>query len=157
MTPQIKPSIWNRKKGQFLPRDWVMSLILFGGVVLLATLMVSSLAVEYDNTGIIDEDIAEDFGDLTASTNIAKAAFDATNKQGALTITGSFSILFQSAFTIISLIFGSLGIVSSQFTALGTFLGMPSEVSSVIFVILLSLAMVVLVFGIISTTQRREI
>jgi len=83
MTKNIVQKVWNRKKmnkgGQFLARDWLMSLIIFSGVVALATLMVTSIATEYDNPGIVDEDILEDFGNLQAATDIAGNAFDATN------------------------------------------------------------------------------
>lgn len=156
MTEQKQITNWNRK-GQFLARDWLMALVLFTGIIALATLMVTSTATEYENTGIIDEEILEDFGNLQDTTDIAGAAFDATNKQGALTITGSFSILFQSAFTVISLIFNSMAIATSQLTSFGDFLGVPKVVTNIIFPLIISLLTIALVFIIISTTTRREL
>lgn len=154
MTETKTKQRWNRKG--FLARDWIMALILFTGVVALSTLMVAQQATDYDNLDIIDEDILEDFGNLQQTTSVAKEAFDVTNDKDALTITGSFSILFQSAFSVIALIFNSIAIATSQLASFGEFIGLPTAVSNLIFPIIISLITVVLVFVIISTTTRRD-
>ena len=153
----LKNKLKINRKGQFLPRDWLIALILFSGVIALGTVMVASQASDYGNLDIIDSSISQNFGDLQEATDIASLAFDATNRKGALTITGSFSILFQSAFTIIALIFNSVAIATGQLSSFGEFVGMPTAVSQILFPILISVLMVVLVFAIISTTTRREL
>lgn len=152
---KFKRKQWN--KNAFLARDWIISLIIFAGIVSLAVIMVASNATEYGNTGIIDESIKENFGNLQNSTSIATSAFDAANEKGGLSVASSFGLLFNSAFTVISLVFGSIGIAGAQLFALSEYLGVPTEVAQVLFPMFISILTVILVFLIISSTTRRDI
>ncbi len=149
-------SLMKNKKAQFLARDWIVALILFSGAMSLIVLMVASGADTYGNTDIINENIADDFANLQNTTNIASTAFEASSEKGALSVATSFGLIFNAGFTVISLVFNSVGIATLWLTSFGELLGIPSSVSTVIFSILISVVMIVLVFVIISTTTRRD-
>lgn len=155
MTEQMKLPKMN-KRGQFLARDWVISLIIFTGFISLTVLFVTGLATEYDNTDIVDESIVENYGFLDNTTSIASQAFDATNEREGLSFLGSFDILFSSAFTVISLVFGSISLAGSAMAQFAIDFGIPSQVANVLFPMFLSIITVILVFVIISTTTRRD-
>lgn len=144
------------KSGQFLPRDWVISLVLFSGLMSLLILMVASQSFDYGNPGIVDENIQSNFGNLSEATSIGSNAFDAASEKGGLSFTGSFDVLFDSAFTIISLVFGSIGIVAQQLSDFGEYAGVPTVVAQILFPLLISIATIILVFAIISTTSRKD-
>lgn len=144
------------KKG-FLARDYVIALILFSGVIALAFIMVSSQASDYGNTDIIDEELQENYDNLEQTTEIASEAFEATGEKEGLTFAGSFDILFSSAFTVIALVFNSVGIVTNYFLSIGQDFGIPTRVSQVLFGTLIAVLMTILVFVIISTTTRRDL
>lgn len=150
-----KQKLMNRK-GQFLARDWVIALILFSGVVSLFVLMVAAGADTYSAPGIINDDIQEDFGNLQETTDIAGTAFEAASEKGGLSVGTSFGLLFNSAFTVISLVFNSVGIATTWLASFGELLGIPTTISSVLFALLISVVMIILVFVIISTTTRRD-
>ena len=150
-----KQQIMNRK-GQFLARDWIISLILFSGVVSLIVLMIAAGADTYNTPGIVNEEIQNDFGNLQNTTDIAAAAFEASSEKGALSVGTSFGLLFNAGFTVISLVFNSVGLATAWLGSFGELLGIPTEVSAVLFSILISIVMVILVFVIISTTTRRD-
>lgn len=149
-------SLMKNKKGQFLARDWVVALVLFSGAMSLIVLMIASGADTYGNTDIINSEIQSDFGNLSQTTDIASSAFAAASEKGGLSVATSFGLVFSAAFTVISLVFNSVGIATLWLASFGELLGIPSEVSTVIFSILISVVMIVLVFVIISTTTRRD-
>lgn len=155
MKHQINKHKWNRK-GQFLARDWVIALILFTGGISLMVLMVTGLATEYDNEDIVDEAIVENYGFLDETTGLATSAFDATTEKEGLSFIGSFDILFSSAFTVITLVFGSISLAGGAMAQFAIDFGIPSAVSNVIFPMFLAILTVILVFVIISTTTRRD-
>lgn len=144
------------KKGQFLARDWVMSIILFAGIIALAVLSVSSLAVEYNNEDIINEDIEDNYAKVSETTALATAAFDAANEKEGLSFAGSVDVLFTSAFTVIALVFNSIGIATGQMLSFGEDFGIPTAVSAIFFGVITAILMVILVFVIISTTTQRR-
>jgi hypothetical protein len=146
----------NQKKAQFLPRDFVISLVIFSGLMGLFVLMIASQATDYGNTDIIDSSVQDDFANLSQATDIGSSAFEAASKKGGLSFTGSFDILFDSAFTVISLVFGSIGIVSTQMTKFATLIGIPSVVANIIFPLMISVLTIIIVFSIISITSRRD-
>lgn len=152
----MKQNRYMNRNGQWLARDWVISLILFSGVVALFTLMVASSADTYNTPGIVNAQVAEDFGNIQDTTAIASSAFSTASDKGGLSVTNSFGLVFNAGFTVISLVFNSVSISTTWLASFGELLGIPTAVSSVLFSILISIVMVILVFVIISTTTRRD-
>lgn len=144
------------KKAQFLARDYVIAIILFSGVMALMVLMIAGTADTYNNNAIIDPNIEENYADLSETTAIASSAFDATSENEGLTFFGAFDTIFNSAFTVISLIFSSVGIAGSAMSNIALDLGIPTAVANIFFPMMLAILMVIIVFVILSTTTRRD-
>ena len=144
------------KKGQFLARDWVISIILFSGLVALIVLAIASMSDQYDNPDIVNNDIAANYGNITETTQIAQSAFDAANEKEGLTFVGSIDVMFGAAFTVIALTFNSVGLATGYLTSFASDFKIPSSVAVIVVGILISILMVILVFVILSTTTQRD-
>lgn len=144
------------KKSQWLARDWIIALILFSGVIALMVLMVAGQAQEYNNNAIINPAIQENYAKLDATTQIAQDSFDATNNKEGLSFFGAFDTLFTSAFTVISLVFNSIGMAGTTMSNFATDFGVPSQVAGVVFPMFMAIIIVIIVFVILSTTTRRD-
>lgn len=150
-------NILKDKRGAFLAQDWVISLIIFSGFIGLIMLFVTSTAVQYDNTTIIDATIDAKYNQLTNSTNIASQAFQKVSEKGGLTLVGAFDVLFASAFSIISLVLGSLGLATSFTANFAVDFGIPTQVANILFPMILSIITIIIVFVIVNSTTRRDI
>jgi len=144
------------KNAQFLARDWVIALVLFSGLMALMVLMVASQADTYNTPGIVDDEVAADFANLEETTTIASTAFESASDKGGLSVATSFGLIFNSGFTVISLVFNSVSISTAWLASFGELMGIPTAVSAVLFSLLISIVMIILVFVIISTTTRRD-
>lgn len=149
-------TLFKNKKGQFLARDWVIALILFSSVMALMVIIVAGQADTYNNNAIINPKIQENYAKIDQTTEIAKSSFDATNEKTGLSFFGAFDTLFTSAFTVISLVFNSVGIAGSTMSSFAEDFGVPSQVAGVVFPMFLAIVMVIIVFVILSTTTRRD-
>lgn len=156
MKYENKFSRLKEKRGQFLARDYVISIILFSGIMSLLVLMIASGADTYDNPGIINSDVEADFANLEDTTDIASSAFEAASEKGGLSVATSFGLIFNAGFTVISLVFNSVGISVSWLASFGELVGIPTVISAALFSVLIAVLMTVLVFVIISTTTRRD-
>lgn len=144
------------KRAQFLARDWVISLILFSGIIGLLVLMITSMATDYDNTSIVNSAIQENYANLEETTSIASQAFDAAQEKGGLSLIGTFDVLFSAAFTVFALIFNSVGLSTGYMTQFTEDFNVPTSIAGIFFGMIIAILMVILVFVIISTTTRRD-
>lgn len=144
------------KKG-FIARDFVVALILFSGVIALMTLAIASIADDYGNTDVINEDFADKFDRLEDNTGRVTEMFDSTSGKGGLSLIGTFDVLFNGAFSVISLVFSGVTSVGSQLLGFSEFFGIPAEVAGVFFTIILSIMTALVVFIVISSVSRREL
>lgn len=144
------------KKG-FIARDFVLAMILFSGLIVLSILAVTSLANDYDNPNVIDEEFQNNFERFENETERASRMFDAASSEEGLSFIGTFDVLFRSAFTVISLVFSGVSAVGSQIANFGSYFGIPSTVAKTFFTILLSALSVLIVFIIISSTTQRNL
>lgn len=144
------------KRG-FKTSDWIIATIIFSGIIALGVIAVNDLATQYDNTDIIDSDFSDKFDKFENNTAIAADAFSEASGEGGLTLIGSFDVLFNSAFTIIALVFSSLSIVGSQAFGFTEFFGIPSTVAKIFFTLILSILTTIILFLVINSVTRRDI
>lgn len=145
-----------QKKG-FLPRDWLISLILFSAIVGLAALGFAAHAQDYDNSDIIDDNINSKYNHLANSTTLVSDALEAASESGGLSLIGTFNVLFASAFSVISLIFASLAIPPTIIANFVSDFGVPTEIAQIAVPAMLSIITIIIVMAVISTTTRRDI
>ncbi len=145
------------KKGEILARDWVMSIILFSGIIALFVISVGTMADNYGTENITSESFSENFDKFEETTNIAQEMWDKTSGEGGLSTVGTFEILFAATFGVISLIFSSVTNVISQMFSFVEYFGIPFNVGIIFFTTLLSLLFIIIVFIIISSVSRRDL
>lgn len=144
------------KKG-FVARDFVLGMILFSGIITLSLLAFNSLAEDYNNPDIIDDGFSENFNRFEEELNRSGEILSAAKSESGLSLVGTFDVLFSATFTVVSLVFGGLDAVGSQVSGFGSYFGVPSEVATVFFGILLAGLTVLIVFIIISSISQRDL
>jgi len=141
------------KKG-WVTRDYVVAALFFSAIIALAFLMIQAQGVEYNKPEIIDESFNSSFNKFDDTTNTIKESFDSVNQEGGLTPKGTFDLFFESTFTVIRLIFGSLVVMGQQVAAFGTFFGIDTRVTSIILGLLISGLTAIIIFIVISSISR---
>jgi len=144
------------KKG-FIARDFVVATILFSGFLTLMVMGVGSLANDYGNSNIINEEFSNQFNKFDDTTQNAKDIYNSANSKEGISFLGSFDVLFSSTFTIFALIFNAVTSTGSQLLGFSEFFGIDSGVAGVFFTILLSTLSIIIVFIIISSVSRRDL
>ena len=116
--------IIKQKKG-FLLRDFVIVGILFGIIIALYIIQVSSVANNYGNTDIISEDFQNHYSKLSDNLNQLDTSFSSVKGTSGLDLIGSFNIAFNSVFTVIVMVWDGIMIytgmtqnIASDFTFL---------------------------------------
>lgn len=140
------------KKG-WVARDFVVAVLIFSGCLALYLLMVGSLATDYDNINVIDQDFSDKFDKFSEDTNRAGEMWEAASGEGGLSLIGTADLLFFSTFRVISLVFSSVVAAGEQIFGFGEFFGIPSEVSAIFGVLIFSILTVFIVFIIISSVR----
>jgi hypothetical protein len=95
--------IFQSKKG-FLLRDFVVTSIIFGLIVALFIIQVTSLASNYGNTEIIDPTFTENYNKLQNNLDQLDVTNQAVQGSGGLNLIGAFDIAFNSVFTAIVMV-----------------------------------------------------
>ena len=97
------------KKG-FLPRDFVVAALLFSGMIALTVLIIAGMAAEYDNTDIVNEDFAETYDQLDLTLQGVGTMQNSSTSNEETGFIGTFDVVFGATFTVIQLVFDSLGL-----------------------------------------------
>lgn len=157
-SPNLTMEIKNiNKRGEFLARDFIICLVLFGAVVLLGYLIVvdiSSSKTGYNITNMTDEDFEDRYDTLTeSSSKIYEMRNETISEEGMSSVSAVYQF-FTAGITVISLIFSSISIVNDTFVNFGNDFGIPSAVSSIIFGAIFVIIIAMLVFIIISSVTK---
>lgn len=149
------------KKG-FSTQNFLIGLILFTSMVSVMTLMFSDLAFQYDNSGIIDNDIVATYGKVNESTQQVADAFRAVDGEaaggvGGLTLIGSFQVLYASTLTVIRIVLGSFPLFTGIVRSFAVDFGVPTEIAGIIFPMFLAIFTVLVVFAIINSNTRKDL
>ncbi len=156
-TMGIKNLELKNKKGEFLASDFILVLVLFGAVVLLAYLFIGDMASSdrgYDVPNMTDENFEDRYDTLTESSTTIYEMQNATSSEQGMTTISTFTTIFTATFSIISLVFGSIGMVNTTFSNFATDFGVPSAVANIIFPAILVIIIVIIVFVVISSVSR---
>lgn len=142
------------KKG-WLARDFVISVILFAGVIGLFSLTVVSIANNYGRTDIVDEGFNTRYNQILNLTQANKNMFKSVTSPQGLTLQGTFDIAFGATFTVIQLVFGTLlNFESIPANFISQFTFVDSNVLVIVFNIILTVITITLVFVWLSSISR---
>lgn len=153
----MKSLIKDKRGVNFALSDWVVSLLLFGGIISLGFIMFADMAQEYDNTGIIDPQLQSRYNVLTNMTDTASSIYSSVTAPGGLTLIGSFNILFQSVFVVLQLVVQTLGLPGFLLGNLMIDMGVPSSIAAIVVPMWLAILTVTIIFILLSTNTRRDI
>lgn len=147
------------KKGMYA-RDYIIILILFGSICLTGYLIVADMAGSdsgYGVSGMVDENFAEHYNTLTESTsNIGKLQNATTSEAGTKTIS-QYTEIFRATFSMISIIFGSIGMTSGTLTHFATDFEIPSAMANIISATIMGILITILIFVIISSVSKSKV
>ena len=152
----IKNNMINNKKGM-LARDWIIMLVIFGVVTGLGFVFVADMAgtaTGYNVSGMVDEDFQSNYDTLSnTSTDIYKMQ-NATASGEGMSVISTYTEVFKATFSIISIIFGSLGMVNTMLAQFAMDFGVPTAVANIMFPAILVMIIATLVFVIISAISK---
>ena len=144
------------KKG-YLTRDFVIAGIFLMGVIAIMILMVQGVATNYNRTEIIDEGFSENYDKLSNVTDNVGTILETTRSGSGLSFKGAFDVTFGAAFTAIQLVFSTLGLMQNVFINFAADFGIPSAISSILFIVGFSAIAVTLIYVWLSSISRGKI
>lgn len=132
-------------------------LVIFGVITGLGFLFVADMAgteTGYNVSGMVDPNFQENYDTLTdTSTDIYKMQ-NATSSGEGMSVISTYTAVFKATFSIVSIIFGSLGNVNSILAQFAIDFGVPTAVANIMFPAILVMIIATLVFVIISAVSQ---
>lgn len=145
------------QKKSFLTRDFIVAGVLFSGLIALWVLSIGGISNEYDSTLLINEEFGDNYNKLVEQTERIGTAREAASAGQGLNFLGTFDVAFQSTFTVFQMIFQTLGIFGDMSDSFAEDFGIDPTVTSIAFLIALSIITVLIVWNIISSVSRGRI
>jgi len=140
-----------------LLRDFVFVLVLFGLVSGIGYLIVEDMASSksgYDVENMSDESYTERYDTLTESSRNIYLMQNATTSKKGLSVVSTYTTMFSSTFSLIGLVFGSFGMVTTTLNNFGQDLGMSSTMANLLFGSILVIIIATVIFVVISSVSR---
>lgn len=131
----------------------MIAMLIFSAGIAIFFIMIQSMAVEYDNSNIIDENFNNSFNKFSNYTDKASAMYSNLTTGGGLKFADATELVFTGSFTVISLVFASVDIASSQLANFGSYFGIPKQLSDIFGVLIFTIIIVSLVFIIINSVR----
>jgi len=139
-----------QNKKAFSTMNFVVAMLIFSGVLALFILSVGSLANEYENTNVVNEEFAEKFDTFQQDKFRSEEMWNASTSDEGMTLIGSVEVLFYGTFQVISLIFSSVLEAGAQLFSLGGYFNIPWEVSAIFFGLIATTLSIIIIFQILS-------
>lgn len=148
----INKKLYKNKKG-WTSKDFLVAMLIFSAGIALFMLMVGSLANDYGNTDIVNDEFSNKFDKFSEDTSRAGEMWDAATAEGGLSLIGTTELIFFSTFKVISLIFNAVVGAGQQLAGFGEFFGIPSAVTSIFLVLIFTILTVFIVITILSSIR----
>lgn len=147
-----------RQKKGFLLRDFVIAGILFGLVLALFILQVAGVASNYDNQEIISQSFSQHYNQIQNNFQMLDKSTSAVQGSSGLNLVGTFSIAFNSVFTVITMIWDSLLIYTGMASHLSSdFTFLDKSVVNLFLTGIISILTAYLIFVWLSSVTRGKI
>ena len=145
-----------KKKGEFLPRNWIVALLIFFGIFAILAISSGSVLERYDKTDYIDEDFRDNYDNFDNMSEDYRGLFtDMTNEdKGLLTLIFGDSGIFKGLISLIKLIWNSVSLLDDVTVQFMEDFGVPESISNIFFTLLSAIVVILLIFSIISSTNR---
>lgn len=148
-------------KKAFSTSEFIVSGLLFTSMIILVTIAITGMQSNYSGgnfTNIVDDNFVDTYNKLSEQTaSIDKMRNTSLSGEG-LSFRGAFDVTFGSFFTIMQLVFGTLGLFGDMYVNLTTdFPFLDSMVVNQFFIIGLAILTVFLVFALINAVGRNKV
>lgn len=140
------------KRG-WVAKDFIVGMLVFVLITSLMYLMTADLSSNYDNQNVINTSFSSHYGQVATLDNKVSKMWNASTGPKSLTPVGTVLPMLQMVFTVIPIIFDSMGIVSNVFVNFGNDFGVPSQISGLVFPLLLMILSVIIIFVVINATK----
>lgn len=148
-------------KRAFNTTEFIIAGLLFTSIIILATLGITGMQSNYagDNfTNIVNDDFVETYNKLSNQTETIDRMRNTSLSGEGLSFRGAFDVTFGSFFTIMQLVFGTLGLFGDMYVNLTTdFPFLDATVVNQFFIIGLAILTVILIFALINAVGRNKV
>ncbi len=100
------------KKG-WVTRDFVISTLLFTGIVAMFVLFIGGLSAEYNQPDLVSSSFSSNYDKLGVISDKVEVMRSTTAAGEGLSLVGAFDIAFTATFTVIQLVFSTLALAGS--------------------------------------------
>lgn len=143
-------------KASFTLKGYIVAFVLFGAVIGLYAIGVSSVAVEYDAPGIVDSEFQEKYSQFTEYTERIESARISLSDPGGIQLVNIGFGVFQASFAFIELIISSFGLIDEPTKSFTEDFNVPFQIAALIFIAFTSIIVINLITRIYSSvTQGR--
>ena len=146
----------NKKKGEFLPRKWVVAFLIFFGIFAILAVSSGNVLERYDKTDYIDNEFRNNYDKFDNMSEDYRGLFtDMTEeKKGALTLVFGDSGIFKGFISLIKFIWNSISLLDDVTVQFMEDFGVPESIANIFFTLLSAIVVVLLIFSIMSSTNR---
>ena len=146
-------------KRAFSTSEFIISGLLFTSIIILTVISITGIQSNYpDFTNIVSEDFEDTYNKLSEQTNTIDRMRNTSLSGEGLSFRGAFDVTFGSFFTIMQLVFGTLGLFGDMYVNLITdFPFLDSMVVNQFFIIGLAILTVFLIFALINAVGRNKV
>lgn len=136
-------------------KDYVIAVLILSGVIVLAYAMVGTMATDYDAPGIVDESFKENYDEFNNQSATIAEMWNATSSKGSLNLISGTDIFLKSTFSVVSLIFGSVGSLTRQVAHIQSDFGVPNAIWGVVSVIFIATITILIIFAIVNALNKQ--
>lgn len=146
------------KRG-FTTQEFVISGLLFTAVVIFFVIGITDMQGNYpDSPNIVSESFEENYNKLSQQTADIDTMRNTSLSGEGLSFRGAFDVTFGSFFTIMQLVFGTLGLFGDMYTSLTSdFPFVNALVLNNFLIIGLAIITVILIFRLINAVGRNPV
>jgi len=143
-----------------LPRDFIVMLVLFGlitGIGFLVVVDISSSESGYDVQNMTDAKYQTRYDTLTNSSRSIYEMQNKTTEKEGMNIISVYTTVYKATMSVISLVFGSVGMVYSVIINLGEDIGIDSALVNLVGAGLLVILISIIIFAVLSSVSKGRI
>lgn len=147
------------QKKAWILRDFVIAGLLFSAIIALFVIAIAGVEQEYPGSNLTSESFSTNYDKLTDIADNVEIGRNISSSGSGFSFLGTFDVVFQSTFTVIQLVFNTLGLFTD-----GLFQNMAedfpildSTVVRIFFIAGLAIITAWLVFVVVSSISRSKI
>jgi hypothetical protein len=144
-------------KGEWYARDWILAVLFFSGAIVIMAVVGTDMLNTYDRNDLVDSEFSQKYDKFQNTTDDISTMFTSISGSGGLNPISFTELIFSSVFTIIQLVFASIGVFNGQIASIFTDLGVPTVISYLIGPIFIGAITVTIIFIVVTSTARNKI